>query len=128
MARKTLRKKSWNSKTVQSGINGYNGFMQKLSTPFEVARIEMQKWWNQNKVEGSGGCLHNGHSVFLPGARDTFQNGLKILKHVPDVSPNMYKQIKANVGMLSELADSLGLCGTARYNLKLDWKWTSISE
>jgi hypothetical protein len=34
----------------------------------------------------------------------------------------------ANQGMRRELSDSLGLRGTARYNSKLDWKWTSISE
>jgi hypothetical protein len=34
----------------------------------------------------------------------------------------------ANMGMRRQLADSLGLRGTARYNLKLDWKWTAISE
>jgi hypothetical protein len=27
----------------------YYAFMQKLSIPFEVARIEMHKWWNCNK-------------------------------------------------------------------------------
>jgi hypothetical protein len=45
----------------------YYAFLQKLSTPFEVERIEMQKWWNRNKVEGGSGRLHNGYSVFLPG-------------------------------------------------------------
>jgi hypothetical protein len=35
----------------------------------------------------------------------------------------------ANRGMHRELApDNLGLRGTARYNLKLGWKWTAISE
>jgi hypothetical protein len=34
----------------------------------------------------------------------------------------------ANQGIRHELLDSLGLWGTARYNLKLDWKWTAISE
>jgi hypothetical protein len=137
----------------------YCAFMRKLSTPFEVARIEMQKWWNLNKVEGGSGRLHNGHSVFLPGARDAFRNGLGTLKHIPNVFPNMYKQLEAtpfskhglckwiaekgesslesfhhllahfaNMGMCRQLADSLGLRGTARYNLKLDWKWTAISE
>jgi hypothetical protein len=67
----------------------YYTFMRKLSTPFEVAKIEMQKWWNINKVEGGSGRLHNGHSVFLPGAHDTFRNGLETLKHVPNVFLNM---------------------------------------
>jgi hypothetical protein len=133
--------------------------MQKLSIPFEVARIGMHKWWNRNKVEGGSSRLHNGYSVFLPGARDAFWNGLETLRYVPDVSPNMYKQIEAtpcskhglckwvaekgesllkkfhyllahfaNQGMRHELLDSLGLWGTARYNSKLDWKWTAISE
>jgi hypothetical protein len=43
----------------------YYGFMRKLSIPFRVARIEMHKWWNHNKVEGSGSRLHNGCSVFF---------------------------------------------------------------
>ncbi len=68
----------------------YYAFMRKLSIPFEVARIEMQKWWNLNKVEGVSGRLHIGHSFFSPAARDAFQNGLGTLKHVPDVFPNMY--------------------------------------
>jgi hypothetical protein len=34
----------------------------------------------------------------------------------------------ANQGMRHGLSDSLGLWGTARHNLKLDWKWTAISE
>jgi hypothetical protein len=34
----------------------------------------------------------------------------------------------ANMGMCHALADSLGLWGTARYNLKLDWKWTATSD
>jgi hypothetical protein len=34
----------------------------------------------------------------------------------------------ANMGMRRQLADSLGLQGTVRYNLKLDWQWTAISE
>jgi hypothetical protein len=34
----------------------------------------------------------------------------------------------ANQGMCCELSDSVGLWGTARYNLKLDWKGTAISE
>jgi hypothetical protein len=137
----------------------YYAFLRKLSTPFEVARIEMQKWWNRNKVEGGSGRLHNGYSVFLPGARDAFRNGLETVKHVPDASPDMYKKIEAtpfskhglckwiaekgesslekfhhllahfaNMGMRRILSDSLGLRGTARYNLKLDWKWTAISE
>jgi hypothetical protein len=70
----------------------YYAFMRKVSTPFEVSRIEMQKCRNMSKVEDGNGCLYNGHSVFLPGARDAFWNGLETLKYVPDVFPNMYKQ------------------------------------
>jgi hypothetical protein len=28
---------------------GYYAFLQKLPTPFKVARVEMHKWWNRNK-------------------------------------------------------------------------------
>jgi hypothetical protein len=111
-------------------------------------------------VEDGSGCLHNGYTVFLPGARDAFWNGLVTLRYVQDVTPDMYKLIEArplskhglckwiaekgeswllekfhhslahfaNQGMRHELSDSLGLWGTARYNSKLDWKWTAISE
>jgi hypothetical protein len=139
--------------------------MRKFIYPWDTIKANMATWWIEYKVEASEGepqgkgVLHNGMSMFMPGARAALRAGYKSAQYLADLLGNMYNKLEpkpfskhglskwvaargesslekfhhllahfGNMGMGRELADSLGLRGTCRYNLKIEWKWTPLAD
>jgi hypothetical protein len=74
--------------------------MQKLIYPWETIKANMATWWIKYKVEASKGepqgkdALHNGMSIFMPGARAALCAGYESAQYLADLFGNMYNKLE----------------------------------
>jgi hypothetical protein len=78
----------------------YGCLMRKFIYPWDTIKANMATWWIEYKVEASEGeppgkgVLHNGLSMFMPGARAALHAGYESAKYIADVLGNMYNKLE----------------------------------
>jgi hypothetical protein len=80
--------------------NRYGCLMRKFIYPWDTIKANMATWWIENKVEASDGeppgkgILHNGLSLFMPGARAALHAGYESAAYLADLLDNMYNRLE----------------------------------
>jgi hypothetical protein len=80
--------------------NRYGCLMRKFIYPWDTIKANMATWWIEYKVEASEGepqgkgVLHNGMSMFTPGARAALRAGYKSAQYLADLLGNMYNKLE----------------------------------
>lgn len=80
--------------------NRYGCLMRKFIYPWDTVKANMASWWIEYKVEASEGeprgkgILHNGMSIFMPGARAALRAGYESAQYLADILGNMYNKLE----------------------------------
>lgn len=77
-----------------------HGCLMRTHLSMDTIKANMATWWIEYKVEVSSGeppgkgVLHNGLSIFMPGARATLQAACGSAAHLADVLGNMCNKLE----------------------------------